>query len=67
LNRLPPATLRRIRDYVDLHLDQNIELESLAATAELSVYHFARIFKHSEGTTPHTFVLERRLARARSY
>jgi AraC-like DNA-binding protein len=62
---LPPATLRRIRDYVDSHLDQNIELESLAATAELSVYHFARTFKQSEGTTPHAFVLERRLARAR--
>ena len=62
---LPPATLRRIRDYVDSHLDQNIELESLAATAELSLYHFARTFKQSEGTTPHAFVLERRLARAR--
>src|ERR1700731_5068700 len=62
---LPPATLRRIRDYVDSHLDQNIELESLAATAELSLYHFARSFKQSEGTTPHAFVLERRLARAR--
>jgi AraC-like DNA-binding protein len=62
---LPPATLRRIREYVDSHLDQSIELESLAATAELSVYHFARTFKQSEGTTPHAFVLERRLARAR--
>ena len=28
-------------------------------------YHFARTFKQSEGATPHTFVLERRLARAR--
>jgi len=46
-------------------MDQNIELESLAATVELSLYHFARTFKQSEGTTPHTFVLERRLARAR--
>ena len=44
---LPPATLRRIRDYVDSHLDQNIELESLAATAELSLHHFARTFKQS--------------------
>jgi hypothetical protein len=32
-------------------MDQNIELESLAATAELSLYHFdfARTFKQSEG------------------
>ncbi|HEY2009838.1 MAG TPA: helix-turn-helix domain-containing protein [Rhizomicrobium sp.] len=62
---LPPATLRRIREYVDSHLDRNIGLESLAATAELSLYHFARAFKQSEGTTPHAFVLERRLAKAR--
>jgi AraC family transcriptional regulator len=46
-------------------MDQNIEFESLAATAELSLYHFAHTFKQSEGTTPHAFVLERRLARAR--
>jgi hypothetical protein len=39
-------------------MDQNIKLESLAATAELSLYHFdfARTFKQSEGTTPHAFV-----------
>jgi AraC-like DNA-binding protein len=62
---LSPAALRRIREYVDAHLDRNIALESLAATAELSLYHFARTFKQSEGTTPHAFVLERRLAKAR--
>jgi AraC-like DNA-binding protein len=62
---LPPATLRRIREYVDSHLDRNIALESLAAMAELSLYHFARTFTQSEGTTPHAFVLERRLTRAR--
>ena len=62
---MSPATLRRIRDYVDSHLDHNIDLKSLAATAELSPYHFARTFKQTEGTTPHMFVLERRLAKAR--
>jgi AraC-like DNA-binding protein len=62
---LAPATLRRIREYVDTHLDQKIDLESLAAKAELSLYHFARTFKQSEGITPHAFILERRLAKAR--
>jgi AraC-like DNA-binding protein len=62
---LPPATMRRIREYVDSHLDQKIDLESLAATAELSLYHFARTFKQSAGITPHAFILERRLAKAR--
>ena len=62
---LPPFALRRIREYIDSHLDQNIALDSLAATAKLSLYHFARTFKQSEGITPHAFVLERRLAKAR--
>jgi transcriptional regulator of acetoin/glycerol metabolism len=62
---LSPSTLRRIHEYVDSHLDRHIALETLAATAELSLYHFARTFKQTEGTTPHAFVLERRLAKAR--
>jgi transcriptional regulator of acetoin/glycerol metabolism len=62
---LSPAALRRIREFVDSHLDRNIDLKTLAATAELSLYHFARTFKQSEGTTPHAFLLERRLAKAR--
>ena len=62
---LSPATLRRTRDYVDSHLEQTIDLESLAATAGLSVFHFARAFKQSEGVTPHAFILERRIAKAR--
>jgi len=62
---LPPATLGRIRDYVDANLEQTIDVASLAATAHLSVYHFARSFRQSEGITPHAFILERRVAKAR--
>jgi AraC-like DNA-binding protein len=62
---LPPSALRRVRDYVEAHLDGNIGLDALATTAGLSLHHFARAFKQSEGTTPHGFVLERRLAKAR--
>jgi len=62
---LAPSTLRRIRDYVDSHLGESIDLKALATTAELSLYHFARSFKQSEGTTPHDFILERRLTKAR--
>jgi AraC-like DNA-binding protein len=57
--------LRRVRDYVETHLEENIGLDRLAMTAGLSLHHFARAFKQSEGTTPHGFVLERRLAKAR--
>ena len=62
---LTPAMMRRVHDYIDGHLNQNIDLESLAKAAGLSMFHFARAFKQSEGTTPHDYVLARRIAKAR--
>jgi hypothetical protein len=49
---LPPATLRRIRDYVDSQLYQNIELESLAATAELSLIILPVLLSSPKGQHP---------------
>ncbi|MGH7090256.1 MAG: helix-turn-helix domain-containing protein, partial [Stellaceae bacterium] len=62
---LTPTTMRRVREYIDAHLNQNIDLESLAKTAGLSMFHFAHAFRQSEGTTPHDYVLECRVAKAR--
>jgi AraC-like DNA-binding protein len=62
---LPPRVLRRVQEYIDSHLGENLELEQLALTAGLSLYHFARAFKTSVGVPPHQFVLQRRLSRAR--
>jgi AraC family transcriptional regulator len=40
-------------------------IEDLASVAELSPYHFARMFKRATGETPHGFVLRRRIERAK--
>ncbi len=56
---------RRLADYIESHLEQPLELGSLAELAALSEYHFARMFRVSFGLPPHRYVLERRLARAR--
>jgi AraC family transcriptional regulator len=42
-----------------------ITLEALAALACVSKYHFLRRFKLSTGMTPHQFVMERRIGRAK--
>jgi AraC-like DNA-binding protein len=63
---IAPAKLRRIREYVENNLGQPIDLKALAGAAGLSVYHFARTFKQSEGLSPHAYVLERRIAKARN-
>jgi AraC-like DNA-binding protein len=62
---LPPGVLRRVREYIDSHLSDDLELEQLALTAGLSLHHFARAFKTSVGVPPHQFVLQRRLSLAR--
>ena len=62
---LPPRVLRRVQEYVEAHLSEDLELGQLARTAGLSLHHFARAFKTSAGVPPHQFVLQRRLSRAR--
>jgi len=61
---LPPRALRRVREYIAAHLEENITLATLAAVVGFSMYHFARAFKESEGVTPHRFLLECRVRRA---
>jgi AraC family transcriptional regulator len=57
--------LRRVIEYVDAHLDQDLTLAELAAVAEFSPSHFKALFKEAAGVPVHRFVLERRIGRAR--
>jgi AraC family transcriptional regulator len=61
---LPIARLRKIEDYVRAHLIESISLETLAELAELSPFHFSRVFKQSTGMTPLKFVIRERMLRA---
>jgi len=61
---LPPGAMRRVREFVETHLSENIDLAALAAIAGLSLYHFARAFKQSAGVTPHHYLVQRRVERA---
>jgi transcriptional regulator of acetoin/glycerol metabolism/AraC-like DNA-binding protein len=61
---LPPRAERRVREYVDAHLGDSIDLAELAAVAGLSLFHFARQFKQSVGVTPHHYLVQRRVEHA---
>ena len=61
---LPPNVLRRVREYIDAHLENNVSLEKLAGIAGLSISYFARAFKQSQGAAPHDYLMRRRLHRA---
>ncbi|MEM9629607.1 MAG: AraC family transcriptional regulator [Pseudomonadota bacterium] len=57
--------LRRVIDYVDANLTNDLALPELADIACLSTYHFARAFKRALGQSPHAFVLDQRIGRAK--
>jgi AraC family transcriptional regulator len=63
--RLPNHTLRRLRDYVEHSLAEELDVTMMADVAELSPAHFARAFAATVGMTPFEYVMTRRLARAR--
>lgn len=61
---LRPFILRRIEEFVNSNLAGDIRLEWLADIASMSVGHFLRSFHKATGSTPHQYVLERRLDHA---
>jgi AraC family transcriptional regulator len=63
--RLPNQTVRRLRDYVESRLGDELDVPTLADVAGLSPAHFARAFATTVGMTPFRYVMSRRLARAR--
>lgn len=63
--KLSAHKLRQVIEYIDQHLDQNLSLSTMAAVVQISPYHFARLFKRSIGLTPHQYVVQCRVERAR--
>jgi transcriptional regulator of acetoin/glycerol metabolism/AraC-like DNA-binding protein len=61
---LSAGMMRRVREYVEVHLGESIDLAMLAGVAGLSVHHFARQFKHSIGVPPHHYLTQKRVERA---
>jgi transcriptional regulator of acetoin/glycerol metabolism/AraC-like DNA-binding protein len=61
---LSAGAMRRVREYVEMHLSESIDLSLLAAVAGLSVHHFARQFRQSAGVTPHHYLTQKRVERA---
>lgn len=61
---LSPRAMRRVREYVEAHLGESIDLSILAGAVGLSVHHFARQFKQSVGVTPHVYLIQKRIERA---
>jgi AraC family transcriptional regulator len=57
--------LRRVTDFIEAHLAEDIGLRELAAVAQLSPHHFSDAFKTSTGMPPHRYQINRRIRRAK--
>jgi AraC family transcriptional regulator len=55
----------RVRGFIEGHLDEAIRVEDMSEMVRLSPTHFSRAFKRSIGEAPHTYLVRRRLDRAR--
>ena len=56
--------LRRVVEFIEAHLAEELTQAELARVAELSPHHFASAFRMSAGVAPHRYLTERRIARA---
>src|SRR5882762_3882494 len=61
---LPMWQQKRVVEFIEEHLAEEISLAALAELVHLSLYHFARAFKQSFGAPPHRYQMARRMDRA---
>ncbi len=62
---LPQRRLLQVLEYMNDHLDQDIKLADLAALLDMSQFHFSHLFKQAIGTSPHQYLLQQRIERAK--
>ncbi|MDP1702165.1 MAG: AraC family transcriptional regulator [Aestuariivirga sp.] len=56
-----PAAVRRAKDYLAAHVDEQVDLEVLARAAGLSPFHLIRVFRKATGLTPHNWLMDQRV------
>ena len=60
------AHLRRARDRIDREYARPLDVEALARTALMSSAHFSRQFRATYGETPYSYLMTRRIERAKA-
>lgn len=57
--------LNRVLDYINAHLEQEIQLADLAQVANFNPCYFTSLFKRSMGISPWQYIVQRRVERAK--
>jgi AraC family transcriptional regulator len=64
--RLSPRHLAQVLEHIDDNLRDDVSLAGMSRAISMSPSHFAHAFRQTTGMPPHRFVMERRIARAKS-
>jgi AraC family transcriptional regulator len=59
------TTFTRVREYVDAHLCSRLDVHALARVVGLSASQFSRVFQKAVGVSPHRYVVQCRVIRAK--
>jgi AraC family transcriptional regulator len=62
---LAQSKLQRVLEYINIHLEHDIQLTDLADAADMSQCYFASLFKQSMGITPWQYVVQQRIERSK--
>ena len=63
---LPPRRMRRVLDFIEVNLADDLELDDLASVAGSSRFHFSRAFRDATGFPPYRYLVHRRINAAKA-
>jgi AraC-like DNA-binding protein len=61
------AHLRRARDFMDREYARPLDVPAMAQVALMSTAHFSRQFRAAYGETPYSYLMTRRIERAKAF
>ncbi len=62
---LEPGKLQIVINYINDYLNRDLHIAELANLVQISPYYFSRLFKQSIGVTPHKYVTQCRIEKAK--
>jgi AraC family transcriptional regulator len=64
---MPGIRLNRVLEYIRANIGQDLRLSALAEIANMSPHYFSELFKQSTGLSPHRYVLQAKIERAKEH
>lgn len=64
-NKVCSTSMADAISYINEHFQKDLSLEQLAAEANMSPFHFTRVFTKETGITPHQYLIKTRLSAAK--